>query len=446
MMEWPKLLSEYRLGRETDRKKNPPGRSPFQQDIDRIVFSGAFRRLAHKTQVHPLAENDNIHTRLTHSIEVASVGRSLGTQVGARISKRLRHGSISYETFGHIVQAACFAHDIGNPPFGHSGEDAIGKWFSRVDQENSIFGDAATLAQKNDLKNFEGNAQGFRILTQLENYKDQGGLQLTYAVLGTFSKYPSSSAIRSVRRGTYIGEEKSGFFDSERNYFNSIARRLGLISRNPEVGSWCRHPLAYLVEAADDICYAIIDIEDGYYLDYLSYNEAREILAPMANGARLEKGMSERAIISKLRAVAIGNLVGATAAAFLNNEKKILNGEFDAELISKTKYSNKIKRAKQAAKEKIYWSDRKTKLEIAGSVIISGLLDMFFELVLEAEKQSWSTKKLKGGTDKLLRLIPDGFNGVNSRYHAWLRVTDFISGMTDRYALDLYRKLRGISI
>jgi dGTPase len=446
MMEWSKLLSPYRLGREANPVKYSPERSPFQQDIDRIIFSGAFRRLAHKTQVHPLAENDNIHTRLTHSIEVASVGRSLGTWVGARISKRLNLKAVTPDSFGYVVQAACFAHDIGNPPFGHSGEDSIKKWFKKADQENSIFGESATLAQKNDLKFFEGNAQGFRILTQLENNRGRGGLQLTYAVLGTFSKYPSSSAIQSVRQGRYIGEEKNGIFDSEKGYFEKIAKKLGLISRNSEVGSWCRHPLTYLVEAADDICYAIIDIEDGYYLGYISYEDAKNILGPMAIGARLDADLSERETISKLRAVAIGNLVASAAIAFLDNEKKILRGTFDGDLISETKFSSRIKKAKQSAKEKIYWSDRKTKLEIAGSVIISGLLDMFFELVIEAEKQNWDTKRLKGGTDKLLRLIPGGFKGVYSRYQAWLRVTDFISGMTDRYALDLYRKLKGISI
>ena len=219
-MDWETLLGEQRLHRAD--AESQAGRSPFQQDLDRVVFSTAFRRLAHKTQVHPLSDNDHVHTRLTHSIEVASVGRSLGTIVGSKISGKLRNSKITSDMFGYIVQAACLAHDIGNPPFGHSGEDTIGRWFNSSDQSSTIFGLDMKDVEKNDLRYFEGNAQGFRILTQLENYHWDGGLQLTYAVLGTFAKYPRSSVVHPIPNDSYIGGKKFGFFDSERHYLNKL--------------------------------------------------------------------------------------------------------------------------------------------------------------------------------------------------------------------------------
>ena len=284
-MDWKTLLAEQRLRRPDFDSQ--PDRSPFQQDLDRVVFSAAFRRLAHKTQVHPLSDNDHVHTRLTHSIEVASVGRSMGTIVGSQIAANLKNPQITPDTFGYIVQAACLAHDIGNPPFGHSGEDTIGRWFNSSEQSSTIFGLDMKDVEQNDLKYFEGNAQGFRILTQLENYHWNGGLQLTYAVLSTFSKYPRSSVVHPIPNDSYIGGKKIGFFDSERHYFEQIASGVGLIERNKPLHYWCRHPLAFLVEAADDICYAIVDIEDGFALGYLSFIEVRELLSSIAKEPNL---------------------------------------------------------------------------------------------------------------------------------------------------------------
>lgn len=440
-MEWIQLMSKVRL--ERPDAFSSPGRSPFQQDIDRIVFSSAFRRLAHKTQVHPLSSNDHVHTRLTHSIEVASVGRSLGTIVGAEIVSRYNLPPLTADAFGYVVQAACLAHDIGNPPFGHSGEDAICDWFQNQDGNTNVFRNSVEGAQREDLRHFEGNAQGFRILTQLENYKWAGGLQLTYAVLGTFSKYPRSSV--AVRPGdNYPGGKKLGFFDSEREYFSKVAAGLGLVRRQENADYWCRHPLAFLVEAADDICYAVIDIEDGYELGYLSYKEARDILAPIAGAnAKISSSMAEPEQIAKYRAVAIGELVNAASSAFLDNEAALLAGTFDREIIDETPYKKHIKDAKELAKVKLYWSDRKTKLEIAGNEIIHGLLDIFKEMVEGLEQANWDVTKLRGKTQKLARLLP--LDNVSSRYAALQRVADFISGMTDRYAVDLFRNLRGIS-
>ncbi len=443
-MDWETLLGEQRLHRPD--AESQPGRSPFQQDLDRVVFSAAFRRLAHKTQVHPLSDNDHVRTRLTHSIEVASVGRSMGTIIGSQIAVRLGNPKITPDTFGDIVQAACLAHDIGNPPFGHSGEDTIGEWFNSSGQSSTIFGLDMKDVEKNDLKYFEGNAQGFRILTQLENHRWSGGLQLTYAVLGTFAKYPRSSVIHPISNDSYIGGKKFGFFESERSYFEQIASGVGLIEPSTQLHYWCRHPLAFLVEAADDICYAIVDIEDGFELGYLTFEEARDLLSPIAKVASFSSDMANSEIIGKLRAVAIGELVNSASVAFLENEEALLRGQYTKELIADTPYKENIDEAKSIARKQIYWSERNATIEIAGSKIISGLLDLFLPVVVEIEHVGWNIPKLSGRPQMLARLIPNQFLGVTSRYESWLRVTDFISGMTDRFALDLHRKLKGIAI
>ncbi|HVB58547.1 MAG TPA: deoxyguanosinetriphosphate triphosphohydrolase [Candidatus Acidoferrales bacterium] len=444
MMDWVTLLDEKRLKRPD--APSEAGRSPFQQDQDRIVFSAAFRRLAHKTQVHPLSDNDHVHTRLTHSVEVASVGRSLGTMVGANIAPGLDDSKITADTFGYVVQAACLAHDIGNPPFGHSGEDAIGSWFHRDGVSEKIFGQDMEDVQKNDLKYFEGNAQGFRILTQLENNLWDGGLQLTYAVLGTFSKYPRSSVIHPIPNDSYVGGRKIGFFDAEKEYFTEVAHSLGLRERNAPLHYWCRHPLAFLVEAADDICYSIVDIEDGFSLGYLNFEEAKEVLGPIARDAWLRDDMAQQEVVGKLRAVAIGELIKEVSKAFIENERALLEGTFEDEILNRTQYKENVRRAKSVAREKIYWSERKTRIEIAATEILTGLLEFYCQVVSDFEHVKWDATKLSGRSQQLARLVPNFAKGITTRYDAWLRVTDFISGMTDRYALDLYRKLKGISI
>lgn len=440
-MDWERLMSTQRL-RRPDAAVGSPGRSMFQQDIDRIVFSSAFRRLANKTQVHPLSPSDHVHTRLTHSVEVASVGRSLGTIVGDEIAKKHSLKSFTGDSFGYVVQAACLAHDIGNPPFGHAGEEAICSWFQNA-ASRKIFGNSVVGAQREDLCNFEGNAQGFRILTQLENYRWAGGLQLTYAVLGTFSKYPRSSILPPTKDG-YPGGKKVGFFDSEREYFSEIAEGLGLVRRIKGANCWCRHPLAFLVEAADDICYAIVDIEDGYGLGELSFAEAKDVLAPMAgDNPRIASDMDERDQIAKYRAVAIGELVNAVSKAFLENEEALLRGDFAKEIISCTPYEGAIANAKAIAGRKLYRSIRKTKLEIAGTEVIHGLLDIFQDVVGDLENCGWDVKGLRGKSQRLARLLP--LSVATSRYTFLQRITDFIAGMTDRYAVDLFRNLKGIS-
>ena len=444
-MEWRRLLSSDRLRRPDAVPQK--GRSPFQQDTDRITFSAAFRRLAHKTQVHPLSPNDHVHTRLTHSIEVASVGRSLGTAVGTEIAERLNNPKISADIFGYVVQAACLAHDIGNPPFGHSGEYAIRSWFNRAESNRAPFVKETTGARPEDFRKFEGNAQGFRILTQLENNKWAGGLQLTCAVLGTFTKYPIASTVTPAETDNYPGGKKVGFFKPEEAYFKEIADTLGLIRRDEKQPYWCRHPLAFLVEAADDICYAIVDIEDGYELGYLNFREAKDVLAPIAGEhAGLPSSMEEREQIAKLRAVAIGRLVDESAAAFLANEGALLNGKFSSEIIYLTRFANELRGAIALATDKLYNSDRKTKLEIAGSEIISGLLDTFAEVVTDLANNDFDRSKLSGRSQRLARLMDGSLGPATNAYQALLYVTDFVSGMTDRFAVETYRTLKGIAI
>jgi dGTPase len=343
-MEWDKLLSHNRLCRPNAVPQE--GRSPFQQDIDRITFSAAFRRLAYKTQVHPLSPNDHVHTRLTHSIEVASVGRSLGTGVGAEIAKP---PTITQDTFGYVVQAACLAHDIGNPPFGHFGEYAIRSWFKKNTEPGSKLAVRLGDSRKEDFTLFDGNAQGFRIITQLENDKWAGGLQLTYAVLGTFTKYPRAS---NIQKRNYIGAQKPGFFKSEEGYFYDVANQLGLDQPEHEDPYWCRHPLAFLVEAADDICYKIIDIEDGYELGYLSFVEAKDILASIAcNDPYLTTLPAlESDQIGKLRAVAVGLSVKECIRVFVENQAGILAGSFNHSLIDLTRFSEQLKHASKVAR------------------------------------------------------------------------------------------------
>lgn len=440
-MEWASLLSPKRLRRPDAAAQD--GRSAYQQDLDRIVFSGAFRRLANKTQVHPLAPNDNVHTRLTHSIEVASVGRSLGAMTGSVIAGRLGDPVITADTFGYVVQAACLAHDIGNPPFGHSGEDAIRAWFKRAERE-TLRDIGLSGAQRDDFINFEGNAQGFRILTQLENNKYNGGLQLTYAVLGTFSKYTRASVV--PRDVTHPEGKKVGFFDAELGYFSEVAEATGLIRRQSGQNYWSRHPLAFLVEAADDICYAIIDIEDGYSLGYLSYEEAYRTLWPMAKDwVKLSPDLDHAETIAKLRAVGIGRMVSEVSKAFVDNEQAILAGTFADDLIALTDFKADIAHAKRFAMEKIYWSERKTKLEIAGAQVIEGLLDMFAEVVTGLRDAGFDPARLRGRAQSLARLMGRSLGKATDSYTALLCVTDFVSGMTDRYAVELYQTLKGIT-
>jgi dGTPase len=440
-MEWNRLLCSERL-RRLGFTEDDNGRSPYQKDIDRIIFSAPFRRLANKTQVHLLSSNDHVHTRLTHSIEVASVGRSLGTLVGKEIVAGMNEPGISPDDFGCIVQAACLAHDIGNPPFGHAGEEAIRSWFLA---ESATKGKATAQDRPEDLQGFEGNAQGFRILTQIENNKWDGGLQLTHAVLGSFTKYPRASNVAVSLTEEWPWARKSGFFKPEEPYFREIAKSVGLVQNKSGAAHWCRHPLAFLVEAADDICYSIIDIEDGYELRDLSFTDAKSILASIGGDVWITPSMTEAEQIAKLRADAINNLVRECAQVFLENQTDLMNGTFRYEITKISRYKDGLQQAQDFALEKLFRSERNTMLEVAGSAIIEGLLRIFAQLVTDLENRNFDQDKLSRKSQRLARLIGDGFRRVESRYDAFLCITDFISGMTDRFAVALFRRLTGVS-
>ncbi len=449
-MQWPKLLCAERLG-----STRPAGaelqRSPFQRDSDRIIFSSAFRRLQDKTQVFPLADNDYVRTRLTHSLEVASVGRSLGMIVGTAICERGELPGFHASDFGAIVSAAALAHDLGNPPFGHSGEDAIRVWF----ETSKIAQDARMPLKKNeqqDIQLFEGNAQGFRLITRLQ-MPDNPGLRLTCATLGAFTKYPIEALVPDkVHTHEGASTKKFGFFQSERDFFSEVAQRCGLIRRLPLHAWWARHPLAFLVEAADDLCYRLVDFEDGFRLGHLEYEEVRDrfvsVIGDDGAGARAEQMREKKERVEFLRALAIGAAVQQCAELFLAKENEILAGEYDQPLIDGIAVGPELEAIKQRSVETIYSTPRGVEIEAAGFAVLGGLLDDFVAAVSDVARRG---KHASPRSRKLLRLVPEQSLGPNrepdpSPYQRLLRMIDFVSGMTDSYAVSLYKKVRGISL
>ena len=445
-MNWNQLLCAERLGKDGKPRPHDPARSEFRRDSDRLTFSTAFRRLQDKTQVFPLADNDYVRTRLTHSLEVSSVGRSLGARVGAEIC--LRHPDLKSHgsEFGEIVAAAALAHDLGNPPFGHSGEDAIRHWF-----QTSPIADAASAglsaAQRADIGHYEGNAQGFRLITRLQMPDNPGGLQLTHATLGAFTKYPRESLVPDgVHRGA--SAKKFGFYQSEREHFASVAEHCGLLRRTPDAAWWARHPLAFLVEAADDICYRLVDFEDGFRIGELDYEEVRDaFLALMPDGQkpkRLHEAHTDGRRVQILRAIAIGCAIDSAAEVFLENEAAILAGAFDTPLIDAGATCAAWAAIQQRSIETIYATPRGVKIEAAGFEVLGGLLDVFVSALNELDAHPRRS-------GKLLHLVPAENLGPGRRpdpepYPRLMKILDFVSGMTDTYALELYKNVRGISL
>lgn len=439
-MEWSSLLSSQRIG----SKKSTTGifRSAFEQDYDRIIFSHPFRRLQDKTQVHPLPEHDFVHTRLTHSLEVSSVGRSLGKKVGETILQR--HSALSDYSpfdFGAIVAAASLAHDLGNPPFGHSGEDGISDFFVHH-PIGARFESLVSVEQWADLIQFEGNAQGFRIL----NKNQYQGLQLTYATLGAFTKYPCPAKLNERNRNRK-SQKKYGFFQTEQSVFNDVASHLQLSQLNDQ--AWCRHPLAFLVEAADDICYNIIDLEDGCRLGLVSFKDTVELLAGILrenfDPKKLERIPSQDEKIGVLRALAIGRLIDECSSLFLENESKILEGSFDQALADHCQSAEALNAISSISINKIYRAKHVVEIEAAGYEVLPGLLEEFTKA-----GQFYLEGNLPKKYDNLLRLLPVEFKvfepNAESHYIMLRNIIDFVSGVTDRHALSLYRKINGISL
>ena len=452
-MEWQRLLSNKLLGDEKSADiRLRDGRSQYQRDFDRIVFSSAFRRLQDKTQVFPLPENDFVHTRLTHSLEVSCVGRSLGTLVGEKVLAKHKKLSEIYSSFhfGEIVAAACLAHDIGNPPFGHSGEDAIAEFFRNNDGKN-FEKEINDIKKWNDFTHFEGNAQGFRIITKLQNKYSKGGLKLTCAVLAAFTKYPKGSIMNYESQPTGKKSKlykKFGFFQSEKDLFKEVADETGLIQTGLQNEmSWCRHPLAFLVEAADDICYRIMDLEDGFRLGLLSFDETENLLMPLIESKLTsydDRDTNDK--IGYLRAKAINDTVTELADSFMENEEKILDGKFEQDLISVINSGEQLELIKKISMNEIYSFRSVVEREAAGYEVLGGLLCTFINAVNEtySGNPSWKSKNL-------MKLLPRQFIGPDGRpdddiYNRLLKITDFVSGMTDSYAVSLFRKIKGTSL
>jgi dGTPase len=444
-MDWQKLLTKQRLGKTT-LEESQSARTCFQQDYDRLVFSSPFRRLKDKTQVYSLAKNDYIRTRLTHSIEVSCVGRSLGTIVGYEILDKYKDElkDFSASDFGSIVSAACLAHDIGNPPFGHAGENAISSGFKKW---NNLAKESFNEYEKADLERFEGNAQGFRILTCIEMPDRLGGMQLSCPTLAAFTKYPRESKIPNDALNGYEGKsiKKYGFFQSEKDLFNQVAETVGLISRSSESTWWSRHPLAFLVEAADDICYRIIDLEDGCRMGFIPFTIAKQLLNDIAqvSDEKINKnaGHSEETI-KYLRAIAINTLVKQVAEIFIAHESEILEGKFDQELLSKSCHQEILGKIEEETKTRVFIAPEVISVQIAGYEVLGHLLAEFADAVVE--DQSVQT----GKSHLLISMLPEKYRPIPNEpaYRRIIKITDYISGMTDSYATTLFQTLKGISL
>ncbi|EHH1283291.1 deoxyguanosinetriphosphate triphosphohydrolase [Vibrio parahaemolyticus] len=432
--KWEKLLSTKRYGQNHVKDKEQY-RSDFHKDYDRIVFSSAFRRLGRKTQVHPMANHDHIHTRLTHSMEVSSVGRSLGNHIGAFLqSEDELPDNITPDDIASIVQAACLAHDIGNPPFGHAGEYAIRHWFSE-NLDKLAYDNPHELK---DLTIFEGNAQGYRVVSKIESNFNQGGLRLTYATLGTLVKYPWSSGHANADI-----KNKYNFFTSERNDAVDVFRELGL-----KVGqNICRHPLSYLMEAADDICYKILDIEDALELNILRFEEVSEIFRLLAGQESSDiqnakdSNLTNRNRIIPLRSKAIENLIEQCVIAFKTNYFSIMDGSFEGDLISHIGDVEKVglTKAKDVTNNNIFLHQRKIELEIGAYTTLGNMLDAFITAINEIKlgKPTFKSKRildLVGPTPSIDQM---------SHHECYMRVMDLVSGMTDNHATYIANQLAG---
>ena len=439
-MLWENLLSLNKYG-DTSlrlRKNEDETRLSFDMDYDRVVFSSAFRSLQDKTQVIPLSKTSFVHTRLTHSIEVSVVGRSLGRAVGKHVLTKYPHlRELGYQTndFGAIIAAAAVAHDIGNPPFGHSGEKAIGEFFQF--KKGTAIKHLLTEAEYADLCSFEGNANGFRILNETR-LGAEGGLRLTYATLGAFTKYPKESL--PVRPTDRIADKKYGFFQGDKKFFKEMAETLGLKSNsvNGEL-RYARHPLAFLVEAADDICYTIIDFEDGINLGLISEDVALEylggIISDKINTHKYSKLQTKEERIAYLRAVAIGALIQDATDIFLQNEEAILAGEFHQSLLYDSKYRHQITDVIDCSVERIYQSDEVVEKEVSGYVVLQHLLDIFFTAIINQENgRETSFDKL------LLKKLPERYRKKGSLYDKVMGITCYIASLTDSNAVELHLK------
>lgn len=442
-MEWKQLISNKRFGQEHKHAERHDDRSEFKRDYDRLIFSSAFHRLQNKTQVFPLPGSIFVHNRLTHSLEVASVGMSIGNDISRRvIQKRPELKDTLVEEIGTIVSAACLAHDLGNPPFGHSGEKAIQTFFSEGPGQkikpmvSSEFWD--------DITHFEGNANAFRILTHRFKGRRQGGFVMTYSMLASIVKYPFASSLAG-------NHGKFGFFASEAESYRKIADELGIFCKSApgEPLKYARHPLVYMVEAADDICYEIMDIEDSHKLKILSFAETEHLLLSFFDGD-IQQKIRQRIIdeemtdenekVVYMRASVIGKLENECVAAFLAHEEEILAGTFEGSLIDHISERQKkaYKECEKISYSKIYQSKPVLDIELSGYKIMATLMEVFIEAAVNPSRFY---------SKQLLRRVSSQYDIENENLEERIMaVIDYISGMTDIYALDIYQKINGISL
>ncbi|MBW2938559.1 deoxyguanosinetriphosphate triphosphohydrolase [Aureisphaera sp. CAU 1614] len=440
-MQWEKLLSLKRQGDTNKRLRieQDETRLGFEVDYDRIIFSSAFRSLQDKTQVIPLSKTSFVHTRLTHSLEVSVVGRSLGRAVGKAILERhpyleKTHG-YRFNDFGAIVAAASLAHDIGNPPFGHSGEKAIGDYF--LNGNGNRFKKVLTDKEFQDLVDFEGNANGFKILTE-SKHGVEGGLRLSYGTLGAFMKYPKESLPKKPT--PHIADKKYGVFQSEVSFFTEVAEELGLLKM--ENNRYSRHPLTFLVEAADDICYTLIDFEDGINLGLIEEELALEYLVNLVKDTLQKKKYSKLTQASDrlayLRSLAINTLIEEAVSVFIKNEEKILKGTFGNSLLDHCNYTSQINDIIKVSVEKVYKSQEVIEKEIAGYKILTTLLDGFTQAF--ERKQNHQLRHY----DKLLISASQlNMDEIHSTYDYLMASCNYISKLTDGNALLLFQKMNG---
>ncbi len=444
-MEWDRLLDRQRLcDAEYEEKADRPS---FVQDADRITFSAPFRRLANKTQVHPLYENDHLHHRLIHSVETASVGRSLGIAVGDWLEEEHSLPAGEKHAIAGIVQAACLAHDIGNPPFGHSGEAAIGEWFSqKFAGETELFA-ALNENSRQEFEAFEGNAQGFRLITKLEMYRNKGGMRLSRSVLAAFSKYPTTAYVQSTAKEqhSYCGLKKFGIFESELDLFTEVAKGVGL----PSVGDdefywWRRHPLVFLVEAADDICYNILDLEDAFTSGDFTQKTVMEHLNDLAGISN--RDLSDRRpeeIIAYARARSIGSAIAACVESFKQNYDAIMAGTFSGSLIGESRQKVQFSKIKALASQRLFTSPRKTELEVLGRNVVHQVLDGLEGVYIALMANDWKEASLDNYHTQLCRATGLDLRDVTDSYTALHSLADYVSGMTDRYAVKIARMVSG---
>ena len=412
-------------------------RTDFHIDYDRVVFSGSFRRLGRKTQVHPFAEHDLTHNRLTHSVEVASVGRSLGNRVGMMLQagEFLPLGNTPSD-IGAVVQVACLAHDLGNPPFGHTGEDALRDWFRNPQHSRYLQG--LSDIERNDVQTYEGNAHSLRILATLEMYRNRGGMRLTAATIGALLKYPWTTQHPN-------GRKKFNIYQTELPFIQYVAEQLGLLQLGEN--HWARHPLSYLMEAADDICYALLDLEDAVELDLLSDTEVESILSELTFTESTWHAQSSRQRCAMLRGIAIGRAIDDVAQTFMKHQSDLLNGEFkgkDLIALCSPEVQNTLEKAKDLARTRIFRYHTKLITEIATFPCLGSILD----LLVPAAYAYLENRQVDSHQSLILELLKndDPITEDDTLYQAYMKILDFVGGMTDNAAAKMAQDLSGLGM